>query len=46
MADGYNNRVLKLNLEGKVLGAFGLPGRMPGQFSYVRHLSVGSDRAI
>ena len=46
MADGYNNRVLKLNVEGKILGSFGLPGKAPGQFSYVHHLSVGSDGAI
>jgi DNA-binding beta-propeller fold protein YncE len=46
MADGYNNRVLKLNLEGKVLGAFGTPGKLPGQFSFVHHLSVGSDGAV
>jgi sugar lactone lactonase YvrE len=46
MADGYNNRVLKLNLEGKILGALGAPGKLPGQFSYVHHLSVGSDGVI
>jgi DNA-binding beta-propeller fold protein YncE len=46
MADGYNNRVLKLNLEGKILGSFGAPGKLPGQFSYAHHLSVGSDGAI
>jgi DNA-binding beta-propeller fold protein YncE len=46
MCDGYNNRVLKLNLEGKILGAFGTPGKRPGEFSYVHHLSVGPDGAI
>lgn len=30
MADGYNNRVLKMNLEGKVLGAFGCLARRRG----------------
>ena len=46
MTDGYNNRVLKLDLEGKILGSFGAPGKLPGQFSYAHHLSVGSDGAI
>ncbi len=46
MCDGYNNRVLKLNLEGKILGAFGTPGKRPGEFSYVHDLSVGPDGAI
>jgi DNA-binding beta-propeller fold protein YncE len=46
MCDGYNNRVLKLNLEGKILGAFGTPGKRLGEFSYVHDLSVGPDGAI
>ena len=46
MADGYHNRILKLNLEGQILGAFGEPGKLPGQFSYVHHLSVGPDGSI
>jgi DNA-binding beta-propeller fold protein YncE len=46
MADGYNNRLLKLNLEGKILGTFGGPGKLPGEFSYVHNVSVGSDGTI
>jgi DNA-binding beta-propeller fold protein YncE len=46
MADGYNNRILKLNLEGQILGIFGEPGKLSGQFSYVHHLSVGPDGSI
>jgi len=46
MADGYNNRVLKLDLEGKLLGSFGAPGKLPGQFSYVHNISVGPDGAV
>ena len=46
MADGYNNRVLKLDLEGKILGSYGGPGKLPGQFSYVHNISVGPDNAI
>ncbi len=46
VADGYNNRVLKLTLEGKIVGAFGSPGKLPGQFSYLHHLAVGPDSAV
>jgi sugar lactone lactonase YvrE len=42
IADGYNDRVLKVNLDGKVLGAFGGNGRQAGQMSYVHHLEVDS----
>ncbi len=41
MADGRtNNRVLKINLEGQVLGAFGKPGKLPGEFQFAHHLTV------
>ena len=40
IADGYNDRVLKVDLTGKVLGAFGGNGRMPGELSYIHHLEV------
>lgn len=42
IADGYNDRVLHVDLTGKVLGAFGGNGRMPGDLSYVHHLEVDS----
>jgi hypothetical protein len=44
--DGYNNRVLKLDLEGKILGTYGAPGRLPGRFSYVHNVSIGTDGAV
>ena len=46
MSDGYANRVLKLDLEGKILGALGTPGRSPGQFSYVHHIAIGKNGEI
>lgn len=46
MCDGYNNRVLKLSLDGKILGSYGSMGRLPGQFTYAHNLAVGSDGAI
>ena len=42
MADGYNDRVLKLDPDnGKILGAIGRHGRAPGRFDVVHHLAVG-----
>lgn len=43
MCDGYKNRVLKLDLKGRVLGVLGQPGKMPGQFSFPHHLAVGKN---
>ena len=42
MADGKNNRVLKLTREGKVLGVLGSPGKGPGQFAFAHHLAVSN----
>ena len=41
MTDGYNNRVLKLNLDGQILGTLGEHGKLPGQFELCHHLAVG-----
>jgi DNA-binding beta-propeller fold protein YncE len=46
MADGYNGRVVKLGLDGKILGSFGVLGRLPGQLLFVHHLSVGPDNSV
>ena len=46
MADGYNNRVLKLTLEGKVVGSLGGFGKVPGLFHYVHQLAAGRDGSI
>ena len=46
MCDGYNNRILKLDLEGRILGAIGSFGKLPGQLDYAHHLSVGRSGAI
>jgi sugar lactone lactonase YvrE len=41
MSDGWNNRVLKLNLNGEVLGGIATgTGSRPGQFRFAHHLSV------
>jgi len=41
MSDGYNNRILKLNRDGKILGALGKHGKLPGQLELCHHLAVG-----
>ena len=40
LADGHNDRILKVTLEGKVLGAFGENGRLPGELNFVHHLGL------
>jgi DNA-binding beta-propeller fold protein YncE len=40
MADGFNNRLLKLDMEGNVLGEFGTPGRKVGQFNFAHGVAV------
>jgi len=46
MCDGHNNRILKLNLEGDILGSLGSYGKLPGQLDFSHHLSVGPSGAI
>jgi DNA-binding beta-propeller fold protein YncE len=41
LCDGYNNRVLKTDLNGEVLGVLGGPGKLPGLLDYSHHLAVG-----
>jgi len=46
MSDGYNNRVLKLTLDGKVVGTLGSHGKQPGQFHYCHQIAVGEDLSV
>jgi DNA-binding beta-propeller fold protein YncE len=46
MCDGYNNRVIKVNLEGQVLGAYGQFGKIPGRFDFAHHIAVDSQGSI
>ena len=41
MTDGYNDRLLTLNLDGQILGSLGEHGKLPGQFELCHHLAVG-----
>ncbi len=40
LADGHNNRVLKLDIEGRVLGSLGKKGKLPGEFNFAHHLAL------
>ena len=46
MADGYTNRILHLDTEGKILGEFGEPGKKPGQFLFAHSVTVSPDGAL
>lgn len=46
MVDGYNNRIVKLNLEGQVLGVLGSHGKAPGKIDFGHNIAVDSTGAI
>jgi DNA-binding beta-propeller fold protein YncE len=46
MCDGHNNRILKLDLDGRILGSLGSHGKLPGELDFAHHLSVGPSGAI
>ena len=46
MCDGKNNRILKLNLEGQVLGVLGHFGKLPGELDFAHSIAVDSAGAI
>lgn len=46
MVDGDAGRVLKLSMDGKVLGGFGSDGTEPGQLHQAHGIAVGADGSI
>jgi DNA-binding beta-propeller fold protein YncE len=46
MIDGGYDRIIELDQDGKILGAFGEPGHAPGQFAWGHFLAVGKDGTI
>lgn len=46
MCDGTNDRVVKLSLQGKVLGVLGSHRAAPGQFQALHNLAVDSTGTI
>ncbi|HKW97215.1 MAG TPA: hypothetical protein VJN43_05740 [Bryobacteraceae bacterium] len=46
MCDGLNNRIVKLNTEGNVLGVLSSYGRIPGNLDFAHNIAVDSTGAI
>lgn len=46
MCDGVNDRILKLNLDGQILGVLGSHGKTPGKLDFPHYLAVDSKGAI
>jgi DNA-binding beta-propeller fold protein YncE len=46
MCDGYNNRIVKLNTEGQILGVLGSYGKAAGKLDFVHNIAVDSKGAI
>jgi DNA-binding beta-propeller fold protein YncE len=46
MCDGLNNRVVKLNLEGQILGTLGSYGKAQGKFDFAHSISVDAEGSI
>lgn len=42
MCDGYTNRIVKLNLDGQILGVLGSYGKAPGKLDFVHNITVDS----
>jgi DNA-binding beta-propeller fold protein YncE len=46
MVDGGYDRIIELDQNGKILGAFGEPGHMPGQMAWGHFMAMGPDQTI
>jgi hypothetical protein len=46
MSDGYNNRILKLDLDGRIIGSFGSHGKLPGELELPHQMTVDSRGAV
>jgi hypothetical protein len=46
MCDGVNNRIVKLNLDGQILGVLSSYGKVPGKLDYPHSIAVDSTGAI
>lgn len=46
MVDGGYDRIVELDQNGKILGAFGEPGHGPGQFAWAHFMAIGPDQTI
>lgn len=46
MTDGGYDRVVELDQNGKIIGAFGEPGHQPGQFAWAHFMAMTPDKKI
>jgi DNA-binding beta-propeller fold protein YncE len=46
MCDGLNNRIVKLSLDGQVLGTLSGYGKAPGKLDFVHNIAVDSMGAL
>ena len=46
VCDGYANRIVKLSLDGKVVGTASGPGKLPGRLNFAHHLAVAPSGAL
>jgi DNA-binding beta-propeller fold protein YncE len=46
MADGGYDRIVELDQNGKIVGAFGEPGHKPGQMAWAHFMAIGPDQSI
>ena len=46
MVDGGYDRIVELDQDGKILGAFGEPGHKTGQMAWAHFMAIGGDQTI
>lgn len=46
MVDGGYDRIVELDQNGKIVGAFGEPGHKPGQMAWAHFMAIGLDKTI
>lgn len=46
MTDGGYDRIIEIDPNGKILGAFGEPGHKPGQMAWAHFMAIGPDQKI
>jgi DNA-binding beta-propeller fold protein YncE len=46
MADGKNNRIIKVGRDGRLLGTYGKPGKRSGEFSLAHGIALGTGGEI
>lgn len=46
MCDGYNNRIVRLNLDGQITGVLASFGKAPGKLDFAHNIAVDSEGSI